>query len=255
MNFTYLLGWTQHEKFYYGVRYGETALPESVGTTYWSSSTYVHDFIKTHGNPDLIEIRKFFDTPIAAREWERNVLRRLNASQSSRWLNKANNDCFKGIVMTDEIRQKISSAKMGKKYPGKYYTDGVTNIICKEECKVPPGFYLGRTSSEKQKSHVEKLNATYTHEKRRVTAQRARLKTVGVKKPEGHGERVSAALRGKEKPWARGEKNVSKRIDVRKKISMKRKGTVMYTNGIRNIYALPGAQPEGFIRGRTNTKL
>lgn len=89
--YTYLLGWSKLNTYYYGVRYAKNARPEDLGKTYFSSSKYVKQFIADHGNPDIIEIRKVFDDKWKAMLWEHKVLRRLNAVFDARWLNKTDN--------------------------------------------------------------------------------------------------------------------------------------------------------------------
>lgn len=254
MAFTYLLGWKKFEKYYYGVRYGKDAFPDSLGTTYWSSSQYVKEFITKNGLPDIVEIRKIFISGLDARIWEMKVLKKMKVISSEKWLNQSNNYSFKGVIMTTEIKHKISFSKKGKKI-GKYFTNGILNIFVKEGEVAPDNFINGRCLSEAQKKHIEYMNKNNTYEKRIVSAKKCAEKTRGVKKPKTHGENVSKALRGKKKPWNIGENNVSKRPEVREKISKMRRGKVMFTNGIQNIFSIPGNEPKEYWRGRTNKKL
>jgi hypothetical protein len=88
--FTYLIGWTAHKKFYYGVRYKKGSDPSSLWTTYFTSSKHVQKFREEHGEPDLVEVRKTFEDTSSAREWEHKVLRRLNAPKRADFLNRSN---------------------------------------------------------------------------------------------------------------------------------------------------------------------
>jgi hypothetical protein len=132
MFFTYLLGWSKLDRYYYGVRYKEGVTLESLGTTYFSSSTYVLKFIEEYGLPDIIEIRKVFETKQEAKSWETKVLSKLKVPNNIKYLNKSNNNCFKNTVMNEEIKQKISSANRGKYVGHKVYNNGI------EERRIPP---------------------------------------------------------------------------------------------------------------------
>ena len=93
--FTYLIGWTAHNKWYYGVRFGKNSNPEDLWNTYFTSSKYVAEFRKQHGEPDVVQIRKIFTSEesiesvaIKALDWESKVLRKLNVLYDDKWLNK-----------------------------------------------------------------------------------------------------------------------------------------------------------------------
>jgi hypothetical protein len=43
-----------------------------------------------HGDPDIVEVRRVFDTRKKAIEWERKVIRRMGCISDKRWLNLAN---------------------------------------------------------------------------------------------------------------------------------------------------------------------
>ena len=53
----------------------------------------LRNFRKKHGEPDVVQIRKRFQTAQDARSWELKVLRRLKVVESSRWLNKNDSGC------------------------------------------------------------------------------------------------------------------------------------------------------------------
>lgn len=85
--FTYLIGWTKLDLWYYGVRWKKGCHPNDLWTKYFTSSKYVKRVRKVHGEPDVIQIRKTFSSTRKARLWEHNVLVRLDVSNSSKWLN------------------------------------------------------------------------------------------------------------------------------------------------------------------------
>jgi hypothetical protein len=47
--------------------------------------------MKKHGNPDIIQIRKIFNSIHEAMNWENKVLRRLNVKEDKRFLNATHN--------------------------------------------------------------------------------------------------------------------------------------------------------------------
>jgi hypothetical protein len=89
--YTYLLGWTKLNKYYYGVRFAKKCNPNDLWKTYFTSSKHVKSFYKEYGHPDLIQIRKVFDSSEQARLWESKVLRRIGVTKKQNWLNKTDN--------------------------------------------------------------------------------------------------------------------------------------------------------------------
>lgn len=90
MPYTYLIGWKNINKFYYGVRYAKKCSPSDLWVTYFTSSNVVKAFCQKHGNPDIIEVRRTFNTQLKAREHEEKVLRRLNCAKRKDFLNVCN---------------------------------------------------------------------------------------------------------------------------------------------------------------------
>ena len=87
--FTYLVGWSKQQKFYYGVRYANNCHPNQLWTVYYTSSNYVKRFREIYGEPDIIQVRKTFRTKEDAIKWEHTVLKRLNVLKEDKWLNMA----------------------------------------------------------------------------------------------------------------------------------------------------------------------
>lgn len=93
--YTYLIGWSQLDTWYYGVQFGTGCHPDKLffeekrsKQSYNTSSRYVDRFVKEHGQPDIVQIRHIFETPKAALNWESTVIRRMGMVKSSRFLNK-----------------------------------------------------------------------------------------------------------------------------------------------------------------------
>lgn len=85
--YTYLIGWSKLDRWYYGARYRKGCHPSDFWNPYKTSSKHVAAFIKEHGDPDIIEIRKTFSTSKETRIWESKVLKRMKVIRSKRWLN------------------------------------------------------------------------------------------------------------------------------------------------------------------------
>lgn len=89
--YTYLIGWSSHNKFYYGLRYGIGCDPNELWKTYFTSSKYVKDFREKYGEPDIIQVRKIFDCKEKACLWEHRVLKRIKAKDRDEFLNQTDN--------------------------------------------------------------------------------------------------------------------------------------------------------------------
>ena len=89
--YTYLVGWSLLNKWYYGVRFAKDCRPSDLFETYFTSSNYVKEYYKLHGKPDVIQVRKFFQNIDDARCWEHKVLKRLHAVANDTWLNQTDN--------------------------------------------------------------------------------------------------------------------------------------------------------------------
>jgi len=150
--YTYLIGWTKYNKWYYGARwakkngvlYESGCHPDDLWVTYFTSSEKVLLFREKYGDPDIIEVRKSFpENPDAARKWENKVLTRINVDQKSEWLNVCNNsslpvfygddhplrkkgghsekskrkmsESHKNKIVSDKTRKKMSESKVGEK--------------------------------------------------------------------------------------------------------------------------------------------
>lgn len=95
--YTYLIGWKSLNCWYYGKRTGINCHPDELWKTYFTSSKYVKEFREIYGEPDVVEIRKVFDTEDACSNWEAKVLRRKNAKHDPKFLNRNNSSPYIGI--------------------------------------------------------------------------------------------------------------------------------------------------------------
>lgn len=105
MGYTYLIGWSHLDKWYYGVRFAKGCSLDDLWTKYFTSSNRVKKFRELHGEPDVVEVRKVFTDKKGAQEWEQRVLIRSNVVKSPRWLNA--NDTFRyDFEVTPELLEK-----------------------------------------------------------------------------------------------------------------------------------------------------
>lgn len=106
--------------WYYGVRFAKGCHPSDLWVKYFTSSRHVKMFIKSNGNPDIIQIRKTFDSAAEARKYEEKVLKRMKVRHRKDFLNitDTNQICSKAMGdglynfwnnMTEEERKERTS--------------------------------------------------------------------------------------------------------------------------------------------------
>ena len=94
--YTYLIGWRELNKWYYGVKFAKNCHPDQFWGSYHTSSPDIKVLREQFGEPDVVEIRRVFetrrntDTSDDARLWEHKVLRRIRAVKKKEWINKGN---------------------------------------------------------------------------------------------------------------------------------------------------------------------
>ena len=89
-SYTYLIGWSNRDLWYYGVRLGNRCMPsEDLWQKYFTSSKLVKKYRTEFGEPDIIEVRKTFINNKDAIDWEIKVLKRLQVLKKNKWLNRS----------------------------------------------------------------------------------------------------------------------------------------------------------------------
>ena len=111
--FTYLIGWSQLDRYYYGCRYGKNAHPSQLWTTYFTSSNVVKQMRENFGEPDVVQIRKLHTNRHDCIVWEHKVLRRLNAAHNVRWLNVTNGSLFANGEQKIRVKDKMTGVIIG----------------------------------------------------------------------------------------------------------------------------------------------
>lgn len=86
--YTYRIGWSLQDKWYYGVQTRKGCHPDNLWKKYFTSSKIVKIFRKIYGEPDIIQIRKTFSDKESALLWEIKVLQKLGVVNNHRYLNQ-----------------------------------------------------------------------------------------------------------------------------------------------------------------------
>lgn len=86
--YTYLIGWSQLDKWYYGVRYAKNCHPSDLWNPYKTSSKHVLSFIAENGEPDIIRVSRIFNSRKEACDHEFKFLKRVSAIKNEKFLNK-----------------------------------------------------------------------------------------------------------------------------------------------------------------------
>lgn len=87
--YTYLIGWSKENLFYYGRRTAKNCNPNELWKKYFTSSKYVKDLRVNLGEPDIIEVRKTFKNIYECENWEYKVLKRLDVPNKFNFLNQS----------------------------------------------------------------------------------------------------------------------------------------------------------------------
>lgn len=109
--YTYLIGWSKLNLWYYGVRFKKGCHPSDLWVSYFTSSKEVAIVRDMYGEPDIIEIDKTFKESSLARNYETNFLKENNVIYDDKWLNKTNNIA----IPTQDENVKIKMKKSAKK--------------------------------------------------------------------------------------------------------------------------------------------
>ena len=154
--YCYLIGWSKHNRWYYGSEYSvkrKIANPCNLWVSYFTSSYIVDNFRKLNGDPDIIQIRRIFQTAEEAISWEYRVLRRLKVRHDNRWLNVYDGRSPPGRPEPLEKRIAHSQRMAGSGNPnyGKTTSQHVRNKISesvKRSAKIKPNGMLGRKHND-----------------------------------------------------------------------------------------------------------
>ncbi len=174
MAYTYLIGWSQFNIWYYGSRDPKGAPPiDDLWKKYFTSSKYVKQKRKSYGEPDVIQVRKTFANYLEAKQWETKVIKRIGAVSSPSWLNQTDHtDKFYHVgkrgPQSAEHKKKLSEAAKNRKVParlGKPFSEEGKRKLREAWVKRKQKFtnvWIGRSHTEeaKLKMSLAKLGTT-----------------------------------------------------------------------------------------------
>lgn len=87
--YTYLIKHIKSGKVYYGCKYAKNCHPSTFWVDYFTSSKRIKDIIAQEGKDSFIfEIRKVFDSTKKCLDWEKRVLKRMNAIYRNDFFNE-----------------------------------------------------------------------------------------------------------------------------------------------------------------------
>lgn len=196
--YTDLLSWTSLDKHYYGVRFSKRCSPKDLWISYFSSSKEVKKYRELYGEPDIIEVRKVFESGDAARLWEQKVLKRLSAARSDKWLNKHNSDgkfynkgWGKQSSETIEKRRLANTGKKRSEETKRKISAANSNKTRSPELRAQISASLkGRTISEETIQKRERTKDVNGRPK----------PNLGKTTPDSIREKIRAKLKGKQRP-------------------------------------------------------
>jgi hypothetical protein len=203
--YTYLIGWSKLNKWYYGVRYAKSCLPADLWVKYFTSSNIVKQFRLLHGEPDIIEIRKTFTNAESAKRWEEKFLKRMNVIESENWLNK-NDKCApptlfghthnrgrKPTQETLEKRHKSMIKTMSEKYP-------VENRASSKRVKANSVEYNKKLSIASKKMWETRTDKERLEIGKKISEANIGIQNrLGQKNTESHNRKISEANSGKKR--------------------------------------------------------
>lgn len=196
--YTYLIGWKNHNMWYYGVRYAKVCNPKDFWLSYFTSSRYVKEFREKNGEPDVIQIRKIFSNRDSAQKWETKVLQKMNVINDNRFLNKAigrslqDYENYKKVMLQRYRVENVSqmpgiSNKISKALKGKIKTEKHKQNL-KESHNKPE-------TKELHSQNTKEIKAGQTLEKRREIGALAGAGNKGVPKSSAWKEKTNKIKR------------------------------------------------------------
>jgi hypothetical protein len=203
--------------YYVGSKYGVDADPKLLLAPggYYTSSRIVNDIISEHSLNAFRIIRiKTFETPDAAYAYETKFLKKVNASQNDKFVNKHNNNGGNNIHYTNKGMVWAHDGNISKMF---------------YESEVPDNWSLGRLI-DMGKSGKGKIYYTNNKISRRFF----------------EGEQP--------KGWVRGNHNIRGKKNPSCLYGTPVKGKILYNNGTKSILLGPNeTPPKGYILGATES--
>jgi hypothetical protein len=234
--YTYLIGWSTLNRFYYGVRFSKKCHPDDLFKSYFTSSLEVKRMIEKHGSPDIIQIRKTFKSALEARKWEHKVLRRMKVVESIKWLNKTEAGAVIHTKKTIEKMMTRQKEVMLEKYGVEYSSQRAEFANMVKETKLRKYGNAQYTNIEKSKETNLKKYGKEFYSQTEEAKERKRKKSL-----EKYGS--SCPINSKEIQEKIKQNNLIKYgiedASQTKEAITKRKQTLVEKYGVDNIFKSP----------------
>jgi hypothetical protein len=171
--YTYLVGWTDADLWYYGVQYHKDADPKDLWTKYFTSCKRITDIRVEHGEPDVIQVRHTFDDCKKAVEWEAKVLQRMKAASNPRWINRnVKGSIYNTPEQYAEIGRKQSATRKANYRPS--WNKGLTKETDPRLAAVSARS-KGRVFTESHKQAMRGLNKNTENQGRHIRTPEFRI--------------------------------------------------------------------------------
>jgi len=209
--YTYLIGWPEHNKWYYGVRYAKKCSPDDFWNPYKTSSKIVKKFVAGHGDPPVRIIRKIFsqenNAVKLAQDWENRVLKKLKVVKDEKWLNGHDSKCFDTSLVPKGDKHWTRQIKNSEKV--KQWKEKFRRISphCGPQCrgtfKMPAGAqHWTKKNTDAARRHATRMlskdNPNNLPDVKKIKS--ARLKINNPVNLPGIREKISKTLTGKKRP-------------------------------------------------------
>ena len=156
--YTYFIKWSTLNLMYYGVKYAEGCHPDDFWVVYFTSSKLVQKCRNKYGEPEICKVSKRFTTKEAAVMHEMRFLKRVNAMNHPKFLNRSNGN-GRCDSSNPEIRQKISESMKGENNHmfGKKHTIKSKKKMSRANLGKKNPMY-GRTHTDEVKERLKQAN-------------------------------------------------------------------------------------------------
>lgn len=243
--FTYSLFCSTTKQYYYGVRYGKGCHPDQLWSSYFTSSKTVSQLIEQHGKDAFeIRIRKVFDCPKKALEWEQRLLERVNAINRKDWINLSHGTTFRhNETLSEATKQKMSEMRKGKKLTTPRDPEHTAKLVAARKRNGKQAWNKGMPmSDERKQQHSATMKGKPSHRK-------------GTVNSEEHRRNLSIALKGRKAPHKTEEtlQRHSQRA-YEHNFGQASAGLIWANDGVKSKRIRPeDLESSGLIRGRLPT--
>jgi len=152
--YTYLIGWSKINLWYYGVRWAKRCHPSDLWVKYFTSSRLVDQSVEYNGQPDVIEVRMTFTTDESARKCEGKVLRKFKVWDNPNWLNQIDSTSYK-ILITEQGRAQLR--RNGKFTSSTYKTIEKYNASFTPEERIRNATVASNAARDKALNNIEEF--------------------------------------------------------------------------------------------------